>query len=96
MFNIKVDVLIHKQMLQMVLQDSKIEEPGKKTIEVNVVLLFPFLQLLSPYHLQSAPHPLPYPSLRNTEKVTETFFKSKLLISTDNQLTQNLNIAKGR
>lgn len=81
----------------MVLQDSKLKnQEKKKTIEVNMVLLFPFLQLLSPCHLQSIPHPRPYPSLRNKEKVTETFFKSKLLINTDNQLTQNLNAAKGR
>lgn len=30
------------------------------------------------------------------EKVNETFFKSKLLISRDNRFTQNLSIGKGQ
>lgn len=57
----------------MVLQDSKLKSQERK-VESKVVLLFPFLQLLSPQQLQLTPHPLPYPSLRSTEKATESFF----------------------
>ena len=79
----------------MVLQDSKLKSQERK-VESKVVLLFPFLQLLSPSSYNSLLTLSHILLLGAQKKPRNHFSTSKLLISTDNQLTQNLDTTKGR